>query len=1039
MEPVEIPITVDDQATKPIAGVEASLNSLEKSVQQMTEAFKTFGQAGQQVQQVGTQTVAVGTLIGNVYTAAASAVASAFSGKSHPRSLAATSAAAAFGNEMVALNVKTGETMDTLQKMRFAADQSGLGFESIIAASRKMQGAVAQGSKQAAEALAQIGAKAGTPIDEIIKKLSEIEDPLKRAAVSADLFGNKVGPQIARASLEFSKAAAEAKSLGLVLDEALIRASGEANDKMSALSQQLKAMTLTFGGAILQSGALHAALDLLKQGFAAVIHWIDENKQAITEFTNFAVIFLADVIASTLIPALSFAVDVFTTVRVAVANLATTFDLLAIAARAAADVLANPASAASIITKAMADSEKAIAKYNDEINKSAVQNSALQGKVEQFRVALDGAVATIVKGASANKTLAASNKDTASSYQQLGKEAEAAAKKALDAIEALAQGMQSKIAEASLQAGTDIEQALGKVRSETLSTLEKINSVAAKAPQDQRVQAAAEAAKQQAFALESVQRAAAITAERMKTLGQTNEDVAKSAANLAQTYNLWTAEAAGDVNALTADALDGLLAKMDELARKAPEVAASAPPRCAATSQPRSPRRTCKGSSPSSRPTRRSPASRPCSRSSRRSPPPARRASRHRSRRLRSWLRSPADSSPSSSRPRTPSRASSSSERVRSPRQIYSSGQRRRSSKKAAPEARGRGRHRATEGEAGYTPRHRGGDGGRERGEGEGHRTRPRAGDGDAEDPRGSRVGGHRDCRLLRARGRGRIQGRGSGGTAARGLTPTDPERRHRRRHRQPGPGRHGCGGSIQAGHGLGVRLLACGGRRARGREAGLADRLALRPDRGAGRGCHRRDSGRHRRAVQKPAWAQAGEAAGKVFGFGVSKELAKAIEATAKELEIDFEAASLLHITDAIEESGKSAREFGASISNLMGGITTGAIPATEGIEALDAAFQAVTEDAAKAGVVGDRTTRQIIAQAKAMGTVTEGMEAFMQEQSDLAKTGGLPSLLRSPRGSRPPETTPPRKRQRRSRASRPRPRSRAAPPPPTSSPPST
>jgi len=145
--------------------------------------------------------------------------------------------------------------------------------------------------------------------------------------------------------------------------------------------------------------------------------------------------------------------------------------------------------------------------------------------------------------------------------------------------------------------------------------------------------------------------------------------------------------------------------------------------------------------------------------------------------------------------------------------------------------------------------------------------------------------------------------------------------------------------------------------------------------------------------AFHKPSWVKVGKDAGKILGFAVSDELAKAIDATKKKLGVSTEAATLLHLNEAMAESGKSAGEMSSQVFALMAGVKSGSIPAKEGLDQINQAFGAVIDSARKAGSVGDAMTVAMLKTAKASGQMTDGMKAFVSEQNQ-AMAGGAAKI---------------------------------------------
>ncbi len=128
---------------------------------------------------------------------------------------------------------------------------------------------------------------------------------------------------------------------------------------------------------------------------------------------------------------------------------------------------------------------------------------------------------------------------------------------------------------------------------------------------------------------------------------------------------------------------------------------------------------------------------------------------------------------------------------------------------------------------------------------------------------------------------------------------------------------------------------------------------------------------------------------AGKVLGEGLSKETVSAIQEDMKKLDLSASQAALLHIGDAMQDTGKSAHEFAGQMNDLLKGIADGSIPAEEGIAALGQGFSMLAEEAEKAGTVGDRALVGLLKNARALGQLTPEMKAFVSEQLDSALEG--------------------------------------------------
>ncbi len=119
---------------------------------------------------------------------------------------------------------------------------------------------------------------------------------------------------------------------------------------------------------------------------------------------------------------------------------------------------------------------------------------------------------------------------------------------------------------------------------------------------------------------------------------------------------------------------------------------------------------------------------------------------------------------------------------------------------------------------------------------------------------------------------------------------------------------------------------------------------------------------------------------AGKTLGVEVTKELAEAIEATKKKLQVGTKEASLLNISGAMGD--KDPRTFGKQVNELLDGIAAGSIPAKEGLEELAKDFGAIADAALKAGSVGDKAMVGIIKRSRELGVESPEIKAFVQQQ---------------------------------------------------------
>ena len=163
--------------------------------------------------------------------------------------------------------------------------------------------------------------------------------------------------------------------------------------------------------------------------------------------------------------------------------------------------------------------------------------------------------------------------------------------------------------------------------------------------------------------------------------------------------------------------------------------------------------------------------------------------------------------------------------------------------------------------------------------------------------------------------------------------------------------------------------------------------------------------------AIGKQPWQEAGKTAARMFGEGISDELAHQIDAKANELggvkksemfdnlqaqasgkgsrRDREERASLLFIGDVMAESERSAHKFDAQVRKLMAGIADKSIPAKEGLKALGQAWTHLADEAQRAGAMGNAVMLGVLKEAKALGQITPEMRAYAEAQASLIDTG--------------------------------------------------
>lgn len=159
---------------------------------------------------------------------------------------------------------KAGITAEQLQVLRHAAEQNGSSADKLDKAMVRLntnlgQAALeakglASGTSPASDALARLGVSVldaggnirstGDVFPELIDKLSSIQSPAERAAVAAQIFGAKLGPELAvlieQGSAPLAKYRDELEATGALLSDDLVASAGKVNDQFNALGAAIR-------------------------------------------------------------------------------------------------------------------------------------------------------------------------------------------------------------------------------------------------------------------------------------------------------------------------------------------------------------------------------------------------------------------------------------------------------------------------------------------------------------------------------------------------------------------------------------------------------------------------------------------------------------------------------------------------------------------------------------------------------------------------------------------------------------------------------
>ena len=150
---------------------------------------------------------------------------------------------------------KIGLTTDALQEYRTIAESAGVAqgaLDSSLERFNKRLGEAQQGGGAASKMLKQLGLDAGelasAGLDESMKQVADqiagLADPTERAAAAAALFGREGVAMVnllREGSAGMDRMRQEARDLGIIIDESLIRGAEDAQTKLDLMSRVIDA------------------------------------------------------------------------------------------------------------------------------------------------------------------------------------------------------------------------------------------------------------------------------------------------------------------------------------------------------------------------------------------------------------------------------------------------------------------------------------------------------------------------------------------------------------------------------------------------------------------------------------------------------------------------------------------------------------------------------------------------------------------------------------------------------------------------------
>lgn len=212
---------------------------------------------------------------------------------------------ASMGDELNKASQRTGVGVESLGKLKYAAEQSGASFEDVESGIRKMSKAIFEardGSAGAQKSLASIGISAkqleGLSPDEQFKKIAEnlnqVDDAGTKAALAMEIFGKggaTLLPLMSEGAAGIDALGQRATELGLIFGGEDAEAATKFGDILDDLWKQLQAVTFQAGAAVAQAlqPFAEAATNVLK----SVIDWTRENRSLVIAVLGLGVALVA--------------------------------------------------------------------------------------------------------------------------------------------------------------------------------------------------------------------------------------------------------------------------------------------------------------------------------------------------------------------------------------------------------------------------------------------------------------------------------------------------------------------------------------------------------------------------------------------------------------------------------------------------------------------------------------------------------------------------------------------------------------------------
>ena len=214
----------------------------------------------------------------------------------------AMKAFAAMGDKIDKIAQRTGMGSEFLSALSFASQQTGqdiVTFEKTISRMQRTIYDAGRGLSLPNEALADLGLTLAdvenlSPEEQfklIAQRISQIEDPTKRAGVAMSIFGNsgrKMLPLLNDGANGINALMQEAEDLGIVLAKEDVSAAAELTDAFNRTVQQFKKFVFLIGASV--AGEFMDFLKIVQNITVGILKWVDKNRAVILMVAKIALV-----------------------------------------------------------------------------------------------------------------------------------------------------------------------------------------------------------------------------------------------------------------------------------------------------------------------------------------------------------------------------------------------------------------------------------------------------------------------------------------------------------------------------------------------------------------------------------------------------------------------------------------------------------------------------------------------------------------------------------------------------------------------------